>query len=97
MWTITSSASISTQSAAGSPSMRTFLPNRSLILSASLTAMDATCRVDRPEAITKRLETYERDTKPLIDHYSQQGALRIVDGVGDLESVLERITRALEG
>ena len=36
MWTITSSASISTQSAAGSPSIRTFLPNRSLILSRKL-------------------------------------------------------------
>jgi adenylate kinase len=51
---------------------------------------------DRPEAITKRLETYERDTKPLIDHYARQGALRTVDGVGDLEAILERITRALE-
>ena len=32
MWTMTSSASISTQSAAGSPSIRTFLPNRSFDL-----------------------------------------------------------------
>ena len=48
MCTITSSASINTQSAAGSPSIRTFLPNRSLILSASLTAIDATWRVERP-------------------------------------------------
>ena len=49
---MTSSASISTQSAAGRPSIRTTVPNRSLILSASLVAIDATWRVERPEAIT---------------------------------------------
>ena len=51
---------------------------------------------DKPEAITKRLETYERDTAPLVDYYEKRGALRKVDGVGELEVVLDRMTRALE-
>lgn len=51
---------------------------------------------DRMEAIVKRQDTYERDTAPLIGYYENKGALRKVDGVGELESVLDRITRALE-
>jgi adenylate kinase len=52
---------------------------------------------DRPEAVVKRLEEYRLKTAPLIDYYRPRGVLRIVDGVGELETVLERITRALEG
>jgi len=51
---------------------------------------------DRPEAITQRLTEYNQKTAPLIDYYSQAKLLRSVDGVGDLEVVLDRIVRALE-
>ena len=51
---------------------------------------------DRPEAIQTRLETYERDTAPLVDYYGQRGALRKVNGVGELETILDRVTRSLE-
>jgi adenylate kinase len=35
---------------------------------------------DQPEAIRKRLETYERDTEPLLAFYESRGLLVTVDG-----------------
>jgi adenylate kinase len=52
---------------------------------------------DRPEAIAQRLEEYRQKTKPLVDYYRQKGLLREVDGVGELEVVLARISTALDG
>jgi adenylate kinase len=51
---------------------------------------------DRPEAIAQRLEEYHAKTKPLVDYYRQKGLLREVDGVGELEVVLARISAALD-
>jgi adenylate kinase len=49
---------------------------------------------DKPEAIKQRLVEYRDKTAPLVDHYTKAGLLRSVDGVGDLEVVLDRIVRA---
>jgi adenylate kinase len=35
---------------------------------------------DKPEAIVKRLEAYERDTAPLLAFYEERGLLVVVDG-----------------
>ncbi len=35
---------------------------------------------DQPEKIKKRLETYHRETEPLIDYYDERGLLRRFDG-----------------
>ena len=35
---------------------------------------------DQPEAILKRLATYESDTAPLLDFYAERGLLVTVDG-----------------
>ncbi len=51
---------------------------------------------DRPEAITQRLREYHDKTAPLVAYYDKAGLLRTVDGVGELEVVLDRIVRALE-
>ncbi len=50
---------------------------------------------DRPEAITRRLEEYRGKTAPLVEHYRKKGVLRQVEGVGELEAILDRITRAV--
>src|SRR3990167_866125 len=42
---------------------------------------------DTPEAITRRLEIYEQDTKPLIAGYDEQGIVERVDGMGSEEEV----------
>lgn len=50
---------------------------------------------DTPAAISRRLEIYEQDTKPVIAVYEQQGIVRHVDGMGSIEEVRERIFQAL--
>ena len=50
---------------------------------------------DRPEAILRRLETYEKDTIPVVEYYIANKALRHVDGIGAPEEILERIIHTL--
>jgi adenylate kinase len=50
---------------------------------------------DKPEAISQRLREYHDKTAPLVDYYQKAGLLRTVDGVGELELVLGRVTSAL--
>jgi adenylate kinase len=50
---------------------------------------------DKPEAIAQRLKEYHAKTAPLADYYQKSGVLRSVDGVGELDIVLDRIVRAL--
>jgi adenylate kinase len=50
---------------------------------------------DKPEAIAQRLREYHEKTAPLAGYYQQGGVLRAVDGVGELEVVLDRLVRAL--
>jgi adenylate kinase len=50
-----------------------------------------------PEAIRRRLELFNRETEPLLDHYGAAGLLVRVDGEGEMEEVTERIAGALDG
>ncbi len=50
---------------------------------------------DQPEAISQRLKEYNNKTAPLVDYYQKAGLLRSVDGVGELEVVLQRVVQAL--
>jgi adenylate kinase len=50
---------------------------------------------DKPEAISQRLREYHDKTAPLVDYYQRAGLLRTVDGVGELEVVLQRVVQAL--
>jgi adenylate kinase len=50
---------------------------------------------DKEEVITKRLEVYDAQTKPLIKHYSDAGLLRVVDADADVDTVFKNIQRAL--
>lgn len=49
---------------------------------------------DKEEVIGKRLEVYDQQTKPLIEHYSNVGLLRVVAGEGELDEVSERMEAA---
>ena len=51
---------------------------------------------DTPEAIDKRLDLYEEQTSPLIDYYSQQQRLVVVDGTASPDEVFHRLTDAVE-
>ena len=50
---------------------------------------------DTEEAVRKRLEAYHRQTAPVAAHYKARNLLREVDGVGPVDSVFERIEKAL--
>ena len=46
---------------------------------------------DQPDAIRKRLETYERDTEPLLSFYASRGLLVRVDGSQSEDDVTQQI------
>ncbi len=50
---------------------------------------------DHPESVRKRLAVYDQQTAPVIEFYRQHGQLTVVDGVGSLDEVFERILEAI--
>ncbi len=50
---------------------------------------------DTPEAIKTRLQVYQRDTAPLIAHYSQRGIVRRVPGSGTIDDIATEIKRII--
>jgi adenylate kinase len=50
---------------------------------------------DREETIANRLRVYDKQTAPLVDYYRQQGLLREIDGVGEVNEIRARVTKAL--
>ena len=50
---------------------------------------------DKPEKVKKRLETYHRETEPLIDYYDERGLLRRFDGTRDANEVHDHIRATL--
>lgn len=51
---------------------------------------------DNPESVRKRLDVYSNQTAPVIDFYRQQAQLNVVDGVGELDEVFDRIIEAIK-
>jgi adenylate kinase len=52
---------------------------------------------DTAEAISERLAAYERETKPLLDHYQMRGQLTHVDGLGTVDEVFARLVAVIDG
>jgi adenylate kinase len=50
---------------------------------------------DKPDKIRKRLDTYHRETEPLIDYYEQRGLLRRFDGSRSPTEVHDHIRATL--
>lgn len=50
---------------------------------------------DSPEVVRKRLEVYDEQTKPVVDHYDRAGLVCRIDGVGTVEDVTIRVAEAL--
>ena len=51
---------------------------------------------DTPEAVNRRLDLYETQTAPLINHYSKMGLLTVVNGVGHPDFVFKRVCDAVD-
>jgi adenylate kinase len=52
---------------------------------------------DKPEAVKRRLNLYEKDTRPLLTFYQGLSLLVTIDGEGDPDDVFDRILEAVEG
>jgi adenylate kinase len=50
---------------------------------------------DTEEVIAHRLSIYERETAPILDIYRERGIVAVIDGVGTLDEVEQRINAAL--
>ena len=50
---------------------------------------------DNPESVRKRLVVYDEQTAPVIEFYREHGQLTVVDGVGGLDDVFDRIMAAI--
>jgi adenylate kinase len=50
---------------------------------------------DSPDAVRNRLEVYDRQTAPVIEFYRAHGQLTVVNGVGTLDEVFNRIIEAI--
>jgi len=51
---------------------------------------------DDPEIFSKRIESYQRQTAPLLDYYARQGKLKSIDGLGSAEEIFSRVCEAVE-
>ena len=51
---------------------------------------------DTPDAVNRRLDLYETQTAPLINHYSKMGLLTVVNGVGHPDYVFKRVCDAVD-
>jgi adenylate kinase len=50
---------------------------------------------DTPETVRERLRVYTEQTEPVAGHFAELGLLKVVDGVGELVEVSQRILTAL--
>ena len=51
---------------------------------------------DQPEVIKSRLDTYEQQTKTLIDYYRSLGILKVVVSKGTIDEVFQQVQKVLE-
>ena len=47
---------------------------------------------DTSDVLIERLKVFNRETKPVLDHYSNQNILNIIDGMGTIEEVSSNIS-----
>ncbi|MSS64081.1 adenylate kinase [Velocimicrobium porci] len=50
---------------------------------------------DKPETVKKRLDVYHEQTQPLIDYYTKQDKVVVVDGTLEMAQVFDAIIRIL--
>lgn len=53
-------------------------------------------RDDTEHAIARRLKLYEEQTQPLVAWYQEQAKLVAIDGIGPLDTVTDRLIRAID-
>ena len=51
---------------------------------------------DTSEVLIERLKVYNRDTKPVLDHYANQNILNVIDGMGTIDEVSSNISTIIK-
>ena len=51
---------------------------------------------DTSEVLIERLKVYNRDTKPVLDHYANQNILNVIDGMGTIDEVSSNISMIIK-
>ena len=51
---------------------------------------------DTSEVLIERLKVYNRDTKPVLDHYANQNILNVIDGMGTIDEVSSNISKIIK-
>jgi adenylate kinase len=51
---------------------------------------------DNPETITKRIQTYYKQTTPVIDFYRKEGIAVDIKGVGSIDDIFVLISKAID-
>jgi len=51
---------------------------------------------DNEETIGNRLRIYEMQTLPVVERYREQGRLRVIQGIGDIDDVFKAVSKAIE-
>lgn len=51
---------------------------------------------DREDVVLRRLETYEAQTLPLVKYYNENGLLKTVNGIGDVEAIFGDICKIVD-
>ncbi|MFM1783961.1 MAG: hypothetical protein RLZZ579_238 [Actinomycetota bacterium] len=51
---------------------------------------------DTPDVIRRRLDVYDEQTAPLIDIYAARGLVVMINGLGEIQEVTDRIIEALD-
>ncbi len=50
---------------------------------------------DNEKSVSVRLETYEKETEPLLDYYASLGKLKEVDGTGDIDHIYSELEKLI--
>ena len=51
---------------------------------------------DKEETVKKRLDVYRKETKPLVDYYTETKEIRSVEGKGSMDDIFNRIVAIIE-
>ena len=51
---------------------------------------------DNSAVLIERLKVYNRETKPVLEHYSNQNILNVIDGMGTIEEVSSNISMIIK-
>jgi adenylate kinase len=50
---------------------------------------------DDPEAVKRRLRAYREQTAPVLEHYRGRGNVQVVDAVGTVDEIADRVKKVL--